>query len=684
MSGAFRIGVDVGGTFTDLALDTGDGTPRIFKVPSTPKDPSVGVLAVVAAAARGLGLADAELLGRCEAFIHGSTVATNTVLERKGAKVGLLTTFGFRDSLEIRRGIRDNPWDHRTPFPDPLVPRRLRLGVRGRMDAAGREVEPLALSDVGEALALFTLEGVEAVAVCFLNSYLNGAHEEATQGEVERLLPGMPVSLSSHLAPVMGEYERSSTAVIDAFVRRRVTSYVAALEARLRALGFRGRLALIQSNGGAASVTRIARAPVAVCLSGPAAGVGAMRHFGRLCGSEDVLAMEIGGTSCDVTMLRGGRPQLVGSFMMDGFHVATPAVEIHTVGAGGGSIAEVDGAGLLHCGPRGAGAAPGPACYGRGGSDPTTTDALVVIGRMRPGPIGDGSISLDPERARAACQDRIARPLGVSAEEAAIGIVRLLEQNLLQAVEEISVKRGFDPARFTLIAAGGAGPMHGAAVGRALGCRTVYVPRDAGAFCALGMLHGDIRQDFLRVQDASLDDKALQALAPAIADLRRTAVAELSSEGFDAALLSTSLELDLHYKAQLRSLRVPYDPEADDAAGLKARFEGEHGRIYGHVKPITPVRMSALRLVATAPGRPLAARSAEPVAGTPEPSGYRRAYLGGGRGWAEIPVFSGDRLSPGHAMVGPLLIEERTTTIFAGPGDAVAVDPTGDYRITLG
>lgn len=319
-----RIGVDVGGTFTDLVVEQDGGALAVFKVPSVPADPSRGVLDAVAAAAQGLGVSVAQLLGDCGWFVHGSTIATNTVLERKGAKVGMLTTYGFRDSLEIRRGIRPNPWDHRTPFAEPLVPRYLRKGIHGRIDAYGKELAPLSKADIEDALADFEAEGVQTVAVCFLNAYVNGVHEEAAADIIAAAAPEMTISLSSRLAPILGEYERGSTTVIDAFIRKRVVTYLEALGARLKDLGFTGEVTLVQSNGGAISLSRVSKAPVALCLSGPAAGIGAMRYFGRLCRSDNLICMEIGGTSCDVSMLQSGRAQIIDGFDIAGYYVACP------------------------------------------------------------------------------------------------------------------------------------------------------------------------------------------------------------------------------------------------------------------------------------------------------------------------------------------------------------------------
>ena len=677
-----RISVDVGGTFTDLVVDRLDQAIEVFKVPSVPDDPSLGVLNALNAAANGLGVSIGDLLSQCRWFVHGSTIATNTVLERKGAKVGMLTTKGFRDSLEIRRGIRENPWDHRTPFAEPLVPRHLRLGVQERIDAQGKILAPLVPDDVRRAVEAFAPRDVDAIAICFINAYVNGEHEEEAAEIIQSEASHLSVSLSSRLAPIVGEYERGSTTVVDAYIRRRVITYLEALGQKLRELGYRGDITLIQSNGGAIGLNRIAKAPVALCLSGPAAGVGAMQYYGRLCESNNLITMEIGGTSCDVSMLQDGQAQLVDGFNLGGYHVSMPSVDIHTVGAGGGTIASVDDAGLLKCGPQGAGAMPGPACYGRGGTDATTTDALVVLGRMRSGPIGDGSVVIDAERALKACKDGVAAPLNLEVEDAAIGMVQLLEQNLLHAVEEISVKRGLDPARYTLVAAGGAGPMHGATVGRALGCRRVYVPRHAGAFCALGMLESDIRHDLYRVFDGPLTNEELAGLQSLFADLKESALAEFSNES-DLKDLDLRFALDLVYKGQMRSVQVPCTPGADDTDALKKIFETEHRRLYGHIKPITPIRISALRAIAAMPAPGLSVPKFEEQKSAPEASLTRRVFLDRKHGWQDIPVYRGDDLGAGQKLQGPLIIEEETTTLFAGPDDRVHVDPARNYLIEL-
>ena len=419
LAAPWRIGVDVGGTFTDMVLRDSTGAVRIFKAPSVPADPSEGVLGVLRLAAKELDLPLTELLRDCALFVHGSTVATNTILEKKGAKVGMLTTEGFRDSLEIRRGIRENQWDHRAPFPEVLVPRFLRLPVRGRIDRDGRELAPLQSADVDTAAKRFEEEGVESVAVCLFNSFLDGRHERAVGAQLSKSRAGKWISLSSEIMPTMGEYERGSTAVVNAYIAPKVTSYLQSLDQQLRQFGLQPPVLMLQSNGGAVPVDNVAARPVMLVLSGPAAGVGALKGCAAPGEQPNLISMEIGGTSCDVMVMAKGDVAMSDQLIIDGYHLTTPSVEIHTVGAGGGTVAWVDAAGLLHAGPHGAGARPGPAAYGLGGENPTVTDAQLVLGRLKPGPLAGGAVSLDGTLARKAIETKLAKPLKLSVEDAA-------------------------------------------------------------------------------------------------------------------------------------------------------------------------------------------------------------------------------------------------------------------------
>ncbi|OGA13899.1 MAG: 5-oxoprolinase [Betaproteobacteria bacterium RIFCSPLOWO2_02_FULL_63_19] len=682
--GNWRIGVDIGGTFTDLVITGPAGEVHVFKVPSIPADPAQGVMNALERAAGGLSLTLSGLLSDCAMFVHGSTVATNTALERTGACVGLLTTRGFRDSLEIRRGKRDTPWDHRTPNPPVLVPRYLRLPVGGRIDRDGNEIEPLNLDDVRAAVATFAQEGVESVAICLLNSFANPAHEQAAAQAVGKHWKGRWISVSSDISPLVGEYERTSTTAMNAYVAPRAVGYLRALNDRLRANGFPHSILLIQNNGGAISIDQVAGKPVRLLLSGPAAGVGALQFYSRAIGSGNLISMEIGGTSCDVILMRDGSVPTTDQFQVAGYHLSVPAIDMHTIGAGGGTIAGTDNAGMLFAGPQGAGAHPGPAAYGVGGTQPTVTDAQLVLGRLKPGPYAGGSVTLDRSLATQSIERAVARPLGISVDAAATGIIRLVEQNLLQAVQRISIERGYDPRQFVLVAGGGAGPMHGAVIGRMLSCPKVYVPRLSGAFCALGMLHSNVRHDYVKVHVARLDDEEPAVLEAAYRELEDRATGILRDAGFAPQAMRVAREMDLRYLGQQWDVRVAL--EGASRSGRKAvrqAFEAEYERLFGHHQPGGIIELTTLRVIGIGLLPPL-----HPAAGTPaeapaKPIEKRSVYLDAQLGRAETAVYRGVDLMPGHRIAGPLLVEEQTTTVFAGPDDILEVDAANNFVIHL-
>ncbi len=689
----WRIGIDVGGTFTDLVLTDSAAASLVVKVHSVPADPSRGVIAALEQLAADLGCRVGNVLRDCALFVHGSTVATNRMLEGKGAKVGLLTSKGFRDALEIRRGLREDQWNHRKPYAPVLVPRHLRRGIGGRIDKDGSEHAPFVAADVEAALDDFDREGVEAIAVAFFNSFLNDKHERAAEARVRQRHDGVWVTSSAALSPMMGEYERTSTAVVNAALAPGIVTYLRRLDATLRELGLTKPMLLIQSNGGAISVDQVTPRPVNLLLSGPAAAVGALDLYreaidGAGTPKEDagnLISMEIGGTSCDVLLMSKGEVATKDDLMIAGYHVSTPSVDIHTIGAGGGTIAGVDAAGMLFVGPQGAGAVPGPACYGRGGKEPTVTDAQLVLGRLRPGAYGASGLTLDLAAARSAIETTVARPTGLSVEEAAAGIVRVLEQNLLHAVEYMSIERGYAPRRFTLVAAGGAGPMHGTNVARGLGCHRVYVPRDAGALCAIGMLHTDVRQDFQCFFKGSLSEIVPENVDRELATLADQALAAMRAEGFQSNQVTLERAIDLHYKGQLWSVRVPLARGGFSAVDARSRFEDEYKRLYGHVQPDGAILAASLRVVArAATGTPVTAPVAAPDS---SPTGISanasRQVWHEKHGWLETPIFDGAALQPGRSLSGPAVIEERTTTVLLGPGDRLLVDAAGNFMIEV-
>jgi N-methylhydantoinase A len=678
----WRIGVDIGGTFTDLVLTDPIGGVRVFKVPTVPADPARGAFDALAAAAAGVGSSVPQLLAHTALFVHGSTIATNTVLERSGAKVGMLVTEGFRDALEIRRGLRPNPWNHREPYPPVLVPRFLRRPVAERTDAAGREILPVSVADIEAAADLFNAELVEAVVIGFFNSFLDPAHEEQAALELARHWTGSWVTSSATIAPVMGEYERTATAVLNAYITPRTVTYLQNLNRELLALGLRRPLLLIQSNGGAISVDQVAERPVTLLLSGPAAGLGALEFYSRSIGSNDLISMEIGGTSCDVLLMSGGQIGYTDALDIGGYDVVTRSVDVHSIGAGGGTIARVV-EGMLTLGPQGAGAVPGPACYGRGGTCATVTDAQVVLGRLRTRTGSVGVLRIDAALAAEAILREVADPLGITCEAAAAGIVRLMEQKLLQAVQRLSVERGHDPRHFTLVAAGGAGPVHGVAVGRALGCHRVYVPRLAGAFCALGMLHADVRHDYVRMHLGDLDHIDRSSVETVFTVLEAEARQTLEQEGFGLADIGLVRLVDLRYQSQQWDITVTLVGDDWDPQRIRADFDALHLREYGHVQPAGAIRLTRQRVTATGRLPALLTSVMESSTEPPNPAEHRRVWLDPKAGWTTAPVYDGWNLRPGQALDGPAVIDEHTTTILIGPHERLAVDAAGNYAIEL-
>ena len=679
----FRIGVDIGGTFTDMVLVSG-GEIRVIKVPTVPADPAQGVINALEKAATVVRRSLGELLQSCEVFVHGSTVATNTILEGKGARVGLLTSEGFRDALEIRRGIRESAWAHRAPYAPVLVPRFLRRAVQGRIERDGSVSTPLSTQDTKAAAAAFQDSKVDSVAICFYNGYLNPAEEQSAASALRAAGIDVPLSLSSAIAPIAGEYERSSTVVMNAYIGPKATTYLAHLALRLKELGLKPSVMLVQSNAGAISVEEIASRPVTLLLSGPASGVGALRYYQAAIGSENLLSMEIGGTSCDVVLVDKGEVRITDQLDIGGYRVMIPSVEVHTIGAGGGTIARVDPAGMLQVGPEGAGARPGPACFGFGGTDATITDAHVVLGRLKAGPYAGGSIIIDLARAQKAIQDNVATPLGISCDDAAAGIIRLMEQKLLGAVQRLSVERGYDPRHFTLIAAGGAGPMHGASVARLLGCPQAYVPRVSGAFCALGMLNVDARHDFVKTFIHPLTDVTDGMLTQAFDELSAQAIETLQREGFKREEIRIERGLSLQYPGQQADIPVVLDiADTFDKARIREMFEALHQQFFGHIQPagsplITKLRLAGLGLLPRLPTKTLGADEH-----TPAPRESRRVWLDADHGWCNTPIYGGPDLKPGASIQGPAVIDESTTTIIVGVGDRVTVDAENNYLISL-
>ena len=561
-----RIAIDIGGTFTDATLiDEATGAVSIAKVLSTPADPSEGFMRAVerAFAEGGVDAGDVSFV------VHATTVATNAIIEGKIARSGFVTTDGFRDLLEIARQVRPSLYDTRFEKPPPLVPRDRAVVVRERLTADGGVLRPLDESSVREAAAVLRREQVESVAVCLLHAYVNAEHERRVGELLAEELPGVPVSLSSDVAPEFREYLRASTTVINAVIRPIVQRYLERLEARLQEAGVRGKLLVMQSSGGIFSSEAAARRPVYMVESGPAAGVIASAHLGATVGRPDVLSFDMGGTTAKVGLIQDGRPSVtkdytvgghagagIGGMSLSGYPVRTPVVDLVEIGAGGGSIAWVDSGGLLRVGPRSAGADPGPVCYGRGGTEPTVTDANVVLGRLNPAYFLGGELELDVEGARRAIAERCAEPLGLDVTEAANGIVEIANAAMVNALHLISVQRGYDPRDFLLVAFGGAGPVHANALARDAEMPALLVPPSPGIFSATGLLTTDLKRDAATTLLRRLEEMEPQEVDAAFAELEAAGAAELAGEGLSADAISSLRQLDLRYVGQSYELTL--------------------------------------------------------------------------------------------------------------------------------
>jgi N-methylhydantoinase A len=596
---AARAGIDVGGTFTDAVLVDGRRRVRIAKVRTTPPDFAEGFVAALRALEEASG-APASALGY---LVHGTTVAANAVVEGRTARVGLLTTAGFRDVLEIGTQQRASLYDLHRPRPDPLVPRDLRLEARERIGPQGDVVEPLSDDDVLAAAAAFERAGVEAVAVCFLFSFANAAHEQRAERLLASRLPGVPISTSSRAAPELREYPRTATTALNAGLLPLAGRYVEQLEHRLTGDGVEAPLHLMQSNGGVATAPEAARLPVSLVASGPAAGVIGAARLGALAGERDLLSFDMGGTTADVGLIAGGEPQLRYRGEAAGHPISVPQIDVLSVGAGGGSIAHVDDFGSLHVGPQSAGADPGPAAYGLGGDRATVTDAHVVLGTLRADRPLAGSMALDTAAARRAIERHVGAPLGLSAADAAHAVIRIADATMVRALRVISVARGLDPRRFCLVAFGGAGPMHACGIADQLGVRKVLLPAFPGVSSALGLLLSDVRHDLRRSWVRPTATARITDLRSNFTPLQREGRSLLDGAGLPGRG-RIDLALDMRYRGQAYELTVPLrEPSRAGLARAERDFHTVHRRAYGHDRPVEETEIVTLRVRATGPVR---------------------------------------------------------------------------------
>lgn len=683
---SIAIGIDVGGTFTDLVAQTPMGD-IVAKVPTVSRNQAEGVLNGLQQLASTLDIDVPTLLSRTHIIVHGTTVGTNAMLEFSGTAAWMLTNSGFRDIVDIRRNYREAVFDLRLPPPHPIVPRRRRIPINGRIGAEGQEMIALDEGAVVAAAGQMSRSGVESVAVCYLFSFLNPTHELRTREILRAELGDIHISLSHEVVPRIREYERFSTAAVDAYVTPTLARYLRSLEGRLRELGYTAPLSVMRSNGGLTDVGRASAHGVDLLFSGPAAGVVAGARIGEPIGCRELITLDMGGTSCDVSVIQQGQPRIGGETWMSRHKISSPVIDIATIGAGGGSIAWVDTGGALRIGPESAGSTPGPACYGGGGTRPTVTDANLVLGLL--GERLGGTMRLDRDAAERAIVDHVAGPLRLSVIEAAQAIYTVVNQNMANAVRVVSLERGIDPREFSLMVFGGAGPLHAPMVARELSISRVIVPRQyAPVLCALGDVLSDLRETrirsfYARSSQLSFDD--LNNRLDAVVHEAKSGLPALATD------LPTVVEraLEMRYKGQTHEVVVPVSEaevpvSAESWQVLRARFDDLHKEQYSFSHDGAEVEIINLRVDALARrGRDVDPRVAPPN-GQPVHSESRNVWLPDAHGQVEVPVVNGEQLAPGSRLQGPVLIVEPNTTVVVLEGGHVEVGTDPVYSIEEG
>ncbi len=691
----YKIGIDVGGTFTDLVYVAGGEAIRVVKTPTTPANQAEGVLAGLAKAASREGVGLREFLRQTDLIIHGTTVATNTMLEFNGAKTGLIATKGFRDDIEIRRGYKERIFDPRYPAPVPIALRRHRLTVGERIDREGKVVGPLDEAEVAAVVRRLKEAGVESIAVCLFFGFLNPAHERRVAEIVRRDYPEASLSLSHEVLPQIREFERVSTTLVNAYTSPKLKRYLENLESKLAGLDFAGQFYVMLSNGGIMHADYAGRYAVYSLLSGPAGGVAACsRLIGELANEPDIITVDMGGTSYDIALIRNGKPTVTTERWVSRYRASVPMLDIHTIGAGGGSIAWVDPGGALQVGPRSAGAEPGPACYGRGGVEPTVTDANLLLGFLDPETFLGGEMKLDRAAAERAVEEKLARPLGMDTIRAAHGIFRIVNNNMSNGIRVVSVQRGYDPRDFVLVAFGGNGAIHAGEQARHLGIRRVIVPRLATAFSARGMLHSNIVINKMRTCILRSDRPDLKAVNALFADMREEIEKELPRSvgdgGGQREEASFRCAADMHYKGETHEITIPLgtDPQGvvteEDLDRAVQAFHDAHETLHTFANRGDPAYLMNLRLEAVVevdspPVRKL------PFVGE-DPSGAlrktRKVYFEQEGGFRDTPIYEGSRVRCGNVLRGPCVIEEPATTIVVYPGQTARLTELDHYEIS--
>jgi len=683
----YRLGIDAGGTFTDFVLAEDDGQVRLYKALSTPGDPTEAIRNGLALISDDLGRPVGEIIAECDLCINGTTVGLNALIQHKGGRTGLICTAGHEDSIEIRLGHKEDGYRYDAEYPPAvmLAPRWLRRGVRGRITSDGREHTPLDESDVRAACELFLREGVETVAVSFVWSVLDPRHERRAGEIVREMMPDAILTLGSELYPQVREYTRTSTAVTNAYLAPIMRRYVEKVDAHFRDLGARYPVRYFQSNGGLAIGAAMSDRSVYAINSGPASAPRAGMYVCEPFGARNVITVDMGGTSFDITLTKDGLTNLNKNIDFLRYRIGVPMIQVETLGAGGGSVGWIDQMGLLQVGPQSAGSVPGPACYGRGGEEPTVSDANLVLGYLNPEGLVGGRLPLDKGKAEAA-MDRIARPLGLTRERAAYGMFTIVNNNMAAGIRRVTVERGYDPRDFVLVGAGGATAAHITALAREMGIDTVILPKLASGLCAFGQIISDVKYNFMATAPMRLDNEAAYARLDALfeeieADGRR----HLEEDGFAPGRIRVERSIEMRYVGQVHECTVEVDRFRIDASSverIKEAFHRRHEQLFTYAERHNVVEVvnieATLYGLVDKPSAPQLATGSDAAAAK---KGERAAIFAADGTATSTPVYDGAILGAGARAAGPAIIEEETTTIVIEPGWTAELHPGGSYRI---
>jgi len=684
-----KIGIDVGGTFTDFLLIDHEKS-EIYKVPSTPSDPSIGLMSGLNEMARARDLSLEEFIKGVETIVHGTTVTTNAVLTYTGAKTGLLTTKGLRDALEMRRGIREEQYNNKFTNVKPLVSRHLRYPVEERLDYKGDIVTPIKKSDISDAIKQFRKKSVEAIAICFMNSFANKSHEEIAANIIKAEFPETYLTISSKLLPSIRFYDRISTTVLNSYVGPILRGYLLSLTSKLKDAGFKGILLIMQSNGGVISPDIAKNMAASTLLSGPAGGPVAGIAYTSIQGYNDCITIDMGGTSFDAALIKDKIPLITTEGEINRLRLALPMLGIVTIGAGGGSIGWIDEGGLLRMGPQSAGAKPGPACYDLGGKLPTCTDADLILGYLDKDFFAGGKIPLNYKNAKQAIKKHIAEKMNLDVVEAAAGMYQVINVNMASGVRAVSLKRGYDPREFPLVVAGGAGPVHACMIAMELEIPVMIIPKESSIFCAAGMLMSDLKHDFVRTYATKIDEINSKTFASLFNEMEVEGIHLLKTENIPEKKIELIYSLDLRYIKQYHEVNVIITREEVEQANIESiakKFHPEHNRLYGYSLEDEGTSIELINMRLTCIGKTDKPRFSDEKDHGKDASkalkGKRKVYLPNKRDFEEIYVYDGSKLRCGNKVIGPGIIEQVNTTTFVSPDYNVVCDRYGSYTMYL-